>query len=82
MNHELQFLIYNIPDEKNAVNAMIKDETIWLTLKGMAKLFDVNTPAISKHLSNIFEEGELDVASTVSKMEIVQTEDILSSKTV
>lgn len=74
MNNELQFLIYNTPDEKTSVNAVIKDDTIWLTQKGMAELFDVNTPAISKHLSNIFEEGELDIASTVSKMEIVQTE--------
>ena len=74
MNRELQFLIYNTPDEKTSVNAIIKDETIWLTQKGMAELFDVNAPAISKHLSNIFDEGELNAVSTVSKMEIVQTE--------
>ena len=74
MNKEFQFLIYNVPTEDVTVNAIIKDETIWLTQKAMAELFAVEVPAISKHLANIFEEGELSVDSTVSKMEIVQQE--------
>lgn len=74
MNNALQFLIYNTPDESVSVNAVVKDETIWLTQKAMAELFDVQTPAINKHLSNIFDEGELEPSSTISKMEIVQTE--------
>lgn len=74
MNKEFQFLIYNVPTEDVTVNAIIKDETIWLTQKAMAELFGVEVPAISKHLANIFEEGELSVDSTVSKMEIVQKE--------
>ena len=74
MNKEFQFLIYNVPTEDVTVNAIIKDETIWLTQKAMAELFGVEVPAISKHLANIFEEGELSVDSTVSKMEIVQQE--------
>ena len=74
MNKEMQFLIYNTPDGSTAVNAVIKDETIWLTQKVMGELFDVEVPAISKHLTNIFTEGELDINATVSKMEIVQTE--------
>ncbi len=74
MNKEFQFLIYNVPTEDVTVNAIIKDETIWLTQKAMAELFGVEVPAISKHLANIFEEGELNVDSTVSKMEIVQQE--------
>lgn len=74
MNKEFQFLIYNVPTEDVTVNAIIKDETIWLTQKAMAELFGVEVPAISKHLANIFEEGELRVDSTVSKMEIVQQE--------
>jgi len=62
-------------DEANVcVDVYYKDETFWLTQKTMAELFDVNIPAISKHLSNIFEEGELDEGATVSKMEIVQQE--------
>ena len=74
MNNALQFLIYNTPDESVSVNAVVKDETIWLTQKAMAELFDVQTPAINKHLSNIFDEGELEPSSTISIMEIVQTE--------
>ena len=74
MNKEFQFLIYNVPTEDVTVNAIIKDETIWLTQKAMAELFGVEVPAISKHLANIFEEGKLSVDSTVSKMEIVQQE--------
>ena len=74
MNNEFPFLIYRSTDEDISVNAIIKDETIWLTQSGMAELFDVNVPAISKHLNNIFSEGELDKKATVSKMEIVQKE--------
>ena len=51
-----------------------QDDTLWLTQKMIAKLFDVNIPAISKHLQNIYESEELDKSSTISKMEIVQHE--------
>lgn len=74
MNHEFQFLIYQSADEDVSVNAVIRDETIWLTQKSMAELFDVDVPAISKHLSNIYADGELLKDSTISKMEIVQQE--------
>ena len=74
MNNELSFLIYNTPEENVSINAVVKDETIWLTQKAMAELFDVEVPAISKHLTNIFSEGELQPEATVSKMEIVQAE--------
>ena len=74
MNHEFQFLIYQSADEDVSVNAVIRDETIWLTQKSMAELFDVDVPAISKHLSNIYADGELLKESTISKMEIVQQE--------
>ena len=74
MDKELNFLIYNTPEENVSINAVVKDETIWLTQKAMAELFDVEVPAISKHLANIFSEGELQPEATVSKMEIVQTE--------
>ena len=71
---EIQFILYNLPDDEGKVQAVIKDETIWLTQKAMAALFDVGVPAISKHLNNIYEEGELSKEATVSKMEIVQEE--------
>lgn len=56
------------------MQVVYRDETVWCTQKAMAQLFDVGVPAISKHLNNIFAEGELRPASTVSKMEIVQVE--------
>lgn len=74
MANDFRFLIYNSPEEDVSINAVVKDETIWLTQKAMAELFDVEVPAISKHLSNIYEDGELQPDATVSKMEIVQKE--------
>lgn len=71
---EAMFLIYRAADEDVSVNALIKDESIWLSQKGMAELFDVQAPAINKHLSNIYAEGELMPDATISKMEIVQQE--------
>lgn len=75
MNNNLTpFFLYPLPNNEGEVSALMKDDTIWLTQKSMAHLFGVNLPAISKHLKNIFEEGELEINSTVSKMEIVQNE--------
>lgn len=74
MNNKFEFLIYRTAEENISVDALVKDETIWLTQKGMAELFGVDVPAISKHLSNIYNEGELEKNSTISKMEIVQQE--------
>ena len=69
MANEFNFLVYNAPDKDVKVNAVIKDDTIWLSQKSMAELFGVQTPAISKHLSNIFEEGELQEKSVISILE-------------
>lgn len=71
MNNEIQFILYQLPDEEGKVQVVIKDETIWATQKAMAQLFGVGVPAISKHLAHIFNEEELDKGTTVSKMEIV-----------
>lgn len=59
MNDEFRFLIYKSETEDVTVNAIIKDESVWLTQKGMAELFGVQIPAINKHLQNIFDDGEL-----------------------
>ena len=80
MNKELQFLIYSTPKENVLVDVVVKDENIWVTQKAMAELFGVKVPAISKHLKNIFEEGELQQESTISKMETVQNEGVRSIK--
>lgn len=74
MPNELQFVLYSIDQEDIKVKVAIKDETIWVTQRGMAELFDVNVSAVSKHLANIYAEEELSQTATVSKMEIVQTE--------
>ena len=74
MNNEIQFILYQLPDEEGRVQVVIKDETIWATQKAMAQLFGVGVPAISKHLKNIFEEGELPEISVVSKMEITASD--------
>lgn len=81
MNNEIEFLIYNLPDEEGRVQVVIKDETIWCTQKAMAHLFGVGIPAISKHLKNIFTEGELQKEVVVSKMEITTRHGAIEGKT-
>ncbi|WP_283127643.1 virulence RhuM family protein [Bacteroides clarus] len=68
-NSTAEFLIFMLEGKENGIQVMYKDETIWATQKAMAQLFDVGVPAISKHLKNIFESGELDGNSVISKME-------------
>ena len=81
MNRDFQFLIYRSAEEDVSVNAVIRDETIWLTQKAMAELFGVQTPAISKHLKNIFDEGELQEEVVVSKMEMTTPHGAMEGKT-
>lgn len=71
---ESNILLYETEDGKINVDVILKDETIWLSQKSVSELFDVNVPAINKHLNNIYEEKELDKNSTISKMEIVRKE--------
>ena len=81
MSQQFQFLVYRAAEEDVTVNAVIKDETIWLTQKAMGELFGVQAPAISKHLKNIFEEGELDEKVVVSKMERTTAHGAMADKT-
>ncbi len=67
------FLFYNSEDGTIKVQVIVGEDTVWTTQKGMAEIFNVEVPAISKHTSNILTEGELTEA-TVSKMETVQSE--------
>jgi len=69
-----QIVLYTTPDGEIKVDTILRQETIWLTQWAMAELFGVNVPAVSKHLSNIYKEGELSREATVSKMETVQDE--------
>jgi Virulence protein len=68
------FILYTSNDGKVKVDVVLKDENVWLTQKAMAGLFGVKVPAISKHLANIYETGELVKESTISILETVQTE--------
>ncbi|MGL5676375.1 MAG: virulence RhuM family protein [Cellulosilyticaceae bacterium] len=81
MNKALQFLIYQTPQEDISINAIVKDETIWLTQKAIAELFGVQTPSISKHLKNIFKEGELAEEVVISKMETTTQHGAMVDKT-
>ncbi len=69
-----ELLLYSYDGAKEYIDVFFKDETFWLTQSAMAELFDVKTPAISKHLKNIYDEEELNRDSTISKMETVQIE--------
>lgn len=71
MSNEIQFLLYSLPDEEGKVQVVIKDETIWCTQKAMAQLFGVDKSGISRHISNIFKEGELQQDTTVAKIATV-----------
>ncbi len=71
-----EIAIFNSEDgtAKVQIQAVVRDETVWLTQKAMSELFGVNSQAITKHLQNIYTEGELEQSATCSKMEQVQLE--------
>ena len=75
-NQIVNTLLYIGDEGEVSINVVIDQEreTMWATQKTMAELFNVNVPAISKHLKNIFEEGELKKNSVISKMEITASD--------
>ena len=80
-NSTAEFLIFQIEGKEQGVEVYYKDKTVWCTQKAMAQLFGVGVPAISKHLKNIFVEGELDEKVVVSKMEITTQHGAIEGKT-
>lgn len=74
MNSDFRFLMYNAPDEDISINAIVKDESVWLTQKGMADLFDCSADNVSLHLKNIYEDGELTEEATTEEFSVVQRE--------
>jgi len=74
MPHELIF--YKTPTGEQRIEVVYQDENFWMTQRALAELFAVGVPAINKHLKNIYETGELNPDSTVSKMEIVRQEGV------
>lgn len=78
---EFQFLLYKTEQEDVSVNALIKDDTIWLTQKGMAELFGIDKSGISRHLAKIFETGELDEEVVVAKIATTTQHGAMQDKT-
>jgi len=74
MSKKFHFLLFRSAAENVSVNALIKDETIWLTQKAMAQLFGCTTDNISLHLKNIFLEKELSEKSTTEEFSVVRKE--------
>ena len=81
MGKEIQFILYNMPDDEGKVQVVIKDDTIWCTQKAMSQLFGIGVPGICKHLGKIFDEGELTKEVVVSKMEITTQHGAIEGKT-
>lgn len=74
MANDFRFLMYNSPEEDVSINAVVKDETIWLSQKAMAELFDCSPDNISLHLKNIYSDGELSETATAEDFSVVQQE--------
>ena len=74
MPNEIQFVLYNIDKEYVNVKVAIKDDTIWVTQRGMAELFDCSADNISLHLKNIYQDGELQESATAEDFSVVQNE--------
>lgn len=74
VKNEFQFMIHNLDVDNESANVRIVEDSIWITQKALAALFEVQVPTIKKHLYNIYSKGELEKNSTMSKMEIVQKE--------
>lgn len=81
MENDFNFLVYQTAEENVSVNALVKDETIWLTQKAMAELFDVDKSSVSRHLKNIFNEGELDEKVVVAKIATTTQHGAIEGKT-
>ena len=70
MEKELKFLLYSTPQGDVNVDVIVKDETLWMTQKGMAEMFDCTSDNVSLHLKNIFSEGELNKDSVTEKFSV------------
>ena len=81
MEKQFNFLIYRSADEDVSINAMVRDDTIWLTQKGMAELFGTDLSSISRHLKNIFQSGELDEKVVIAKIATTTQHGAIEGKT-
>lgn len=81
MDNQFEFLVYRTAEEDISINAVVKDETIWLTQKAMGELFGVDKSSISRHLKNIFAEGELQEEVVVAKFATTTPHGAIEGKT-
>ena len=75
-----KFITFKLQEKDKGIQVRYENETLWMTQKTIAELFNVEQPAIAKHLINIYNENELDKDSTYSKIELVQKEENRSVK--
>ena len=80
-NEEMPVVLYTSPDGKVTVNALVKGETLWMTQLGMAELFEVDKSSISRHLKNIFADGELTEDVVVAKIATTTLHGAIDGKT-
>ena len=80
-NPNTEFLLYKTPNGNIKIDVLLQNETIWMPQKKIAELFDVQVPAVSKHLKNIFESGELEEKVVVSILEITTQHGAIAEKT-
>ena len=73
-NTDAEFLIFEKGTDDGSIEVRYQDETLWMTQKTMAALFDVSVPTINEHMKNIYADGELEKISTIRKFRTVQTE--------
>ena len=78
---QMEMVLYHSEQSDVTVNAIIKDETIWITQKAMAELFGIDKSGISRHLSNIFKSGELDEKVVVAKIATTTQHGAIEGKT-
>ena len=81
MDKQVHFLVYKSLEGEISINALVHEESIWLTQKEMSELFDVNKSSISRHLKNIFAEGELDDQVVVAKIATTTEHGAMANKT-
>ena len=74
MNKEIRLVVYHSDENDQSVNAVVQNDSIWVTQKSMADLFDCSADNISLHLKNIYSEGELEKSSTTEEISVVQKE--------
>ncbi len=73
-NSTVEFLIFSVQSDQQAIEVRYEDQTIWLSQKLMAKLFDVDVRTVNEHLKNFYKQGEITSEATIRKFRIVQTE--------